>query len=377
MAKKNSRAPELESELNEDELLDFEAGPDLSVAESAADQQQSSPESEDEGDAGLDDEVEENRLSGKQKLLVLLTVTVSFFVFTLFFFPLDELIRYQLRGLENQVSIDFADLDLNIIGNDTIDGFSAQLPQGVGGFSSEHIESDLAWRDLLAYSPDGTVQFQTSEFHMQGFAFDAATAELVVKIKDASRPLATWNGRVQLRAGGVKFTNLPLESLPLPINLQELNVRRLELMMNFANGNVDFQDSVLASDLFTIRLSGNGRLGRSLGATVLETKLCVKPAPDLETKNPELFGVYIMGGGAAGGELCADVTGTIGQPQVNVQRGLGFPDASSTAGASGEAFPNAGPGSQTAPPDSRSDTAVEPEPEPEQPENYDSGDGGQ
>ncbi|MEQ9362929.1 MAG: type II secretion system protein GspN [Leptospirales bacterium] len=326
--------PDLE-DLAEDGLPAFDPEEiDAPIVDSDA--EQALLEGEDGADQ-IDDELEESRLTGKQKLLVFLTAVASFFVFTIVFFPLEELIRYQLRGFEKAVAIDFATLDLNLLGDDTMGGFSARLPDNSGGFSSESIQSELSWLDLAAVSPAGLVRFENSEFHMQGFAFDAATMDLNLNIDDANKILTTSKGRVQLLAGGVKFTQLPLDGLPIPISLDELNVRRLNLVMNFSNGSVDFQDSTLVSDLLTARLSGTGRIGGNLGATVLQAKLCLKPAADLETKNPELFTVYIMGGGAAGGELCADISGTVSSPQVNIQRGnsTGF----------GEAFGNSDAGS--------------------------------
>ncbi len=335
-------------------LADLEGLPEDEDLESAGADPTGLPEDEDLD--ALDEEFEESRLSGRQKLFVFLTAAVSFLVFTIVFFPLEELIRYQLRSFEKQLAIDFATLDLNVFGDDVVGGFSAQLPDNSGGFSAETIKSELSWVDLAAASPKGLVQFEDSELHMQGFAFDAATMDLTLDIDDANKILTTSQGSIQLLAGGVKFTQLPLDGLPIPISLDELNVRRLNLMLNFSNGGVDFQDSSLISDLFTARLTGTGRIGGNLGATALQATLCLKPVDDLENKNPELFTVYIMGGGAAGGELCADITGTVSRPQMNIQRSNSFDfsnpsgpetegqtDGQTDAGESPEAVPESTP----------------------------------
>ncbi|MCR9144565.1 MAG: type II secretion system protein GspN [bacterium] len=357
--KKKPRIAELQNDsaelpdLTDDGLAGFDSGEEeLPLVDE--DQEQRAFEAEGEGDEDLDlldEEFEESRLTGKQKVFVFLTVTLSFWIFTAVFFPLDDAIRHQLRSYEKTVAVDFATLDLNLLGDDTMGGFSAELANVSIGFSAEQIKSELSWFDLLASAPKGLVQFENAEFHMQGFAFDAATMDLNLDIEDAERLLTTSRGRVRLLAGGVKFTQLPLDSLPIPISLDELEVRRLDLVLNFSNGGVDFEDSNLLSDLFTARLSGTGRIGQTLSSTTLQAKLCIKPGNDLENKNPELFTVYIMGGGAAGGELCVDIGGTVARPQLTVQRndsggfgqfsGEGVPGEGDDAGESNAVQPDA------------------------------------
>ena len=309
---------ELEGVQEFDELKELEA---VRAEEAAALAQ----ENEDD-DTLLEDELEEYRLTGRQKLIVAATATVSFFIFSLVFFPLEGLIRYQLQQYEKLISLDFASLDLNFFGSDTIDGLRGNVPNAGIGFSAERTESELKWRDLISSQLDGPVRLQNVDFHMEGLAFEAATLELFTRIPNLQSPLATWNGRVQIRGGGMQITELPLASLPMPVNIDQLRVQKLDLIMKFANGTVDFEDTVLISDLFTARLTGTGRLGGNLGATGLHAKLCLRPGADLENKNPELFTLYIMGGGAAGGELCADIAGSIASPQVNIQRSA-FPGA--------------------------------------------------
>lgn len=278
-------------------------------------------------EAGLDDELgedldefEESRLTMRQKLWVGLCATASFVVFLVIFFPLNEFLRYQLGSFSKQIQADFVDLDLNLFSPDTVDGLSVQLPNNGPRFTAGRIESQLAWLDLLGSAPDGPVRIDTAEFAMSDLAFTARQINLDIDIADVRNSLAVWDGQLDIQARGVRFDRLPLDKLPIPIDLSELKIGRLDLKLLFEDGAVSFPDGKLVSDLFRLTLKGSGRMGNTLGATTVDARVCIEPVSDLENKNPDLFTIYIMGGGAAGGELCADINGSIGAPNFQLDR---------------------------------------------------------
>ena len=275
------------------------------------------------------EDFEESRLTGRQKLWVGLCAAVSFVVFLVIFFPLNEILRYQLGNFSKQIQADFVDLDLNLLGPDTVDGLSVQLPNNGPRFTAGRIESELGWLNLLGAAPDGIVRMFTAEFSMPSMAFEANEIQLDMDIADVRKSLAVWNGRLDLQARGVRLDRLPLDSLPIPIALDELKIARINLKLLFEEGAVSFNDAELISDLFRVTMNGSGRMGRNIGATTLNARLCLKPVANLENKNPELFTIYIMGGGSAGGELCANISGSLAAPQVQVERSAnsfsGFP----------------------------------------------------
>lgn len=338
MAKRNrnSKDPVLEDlDVEEAELDEF--AEEFSGRTRAAE----AGESPDEFDESEDvEDFEESRLTGRQKLWVGLCAAVTFAVFLVVFFPLNEFLRYQLSNFSKQIQADFVNLDLNLFAADTVDGLSVQLPGNGPRFTAGRIESELGWLDLLGAAPDGIVRMFTAEFSMPAtLAFEANEIQLDMDIADVRKSLAIWNGQLDLPARGVRLDRLLLDNLPIPIALDELKIARINLKLLFEEGAVSFNDAELISDLFRVTLNGSGRMGRNIGATTVNARLCLKPVANLENKNPELFSIYIMGGGSAGGELCADISGSLGAPQVQVDRSA---NSFSSFPGQGDTAPNAG-----------------------------------
>lgn len=233
-----------------------------------------------------------------------------------------------MTTLSRSIQVEFTSLELNPFGSDHISGLRAQLPDGSVEVAAKDVESQLGWRQLLASRPQGLVRVLGADFSTQDLAFEAARLDLGLNINDASAPLRNWRGRVTINAQKLAFSKLPLESLPIPgIDPTEIQVQRLDLNMDFNNGQVSFQDSRLTSDLFTVRLNGTGQLQNTLGSTVLTSELCLDPVDDLQERNPQLFGLMLAMGGSAGGEVCADLNGPLGRPDFKLRRPqFGAPD---------------------------------------------------
>ncbi len=328
-------------ELEDEELEDLEVPEEDEFAPEGADEDALL-----EGDDEPGDEFEEPRLTLRQKIVVTLTVFVSFIWFSFVFFPYEEVIRFSLAGFSRQVQIEFTSMDLGYF-RTTVRGLRVQLPDGSMHVSVKDLDAEEGLGSYITSRYQGLMRMLGVEFSTRDLAFEAARLDVNLNLDDASVPPRMFEGRIGIRGQNISFSKLPLEGLPIPgIDPSELQISSLELNMDFSNGQVNFQDSRLASDLFSVRLSGTGQMQNSIGTTILDTEICLDPVDDLQERNPQLFGLMLAMGGSAGGEVCADLNGPVGRPEFKLRRPEfgapgntgteeGAPSGAETTGAAG------------------------------------------
>ncbi len=262
-----------------------------------------------------DEEFETVRLTLRQKLTVGATILISFIIFSaVVFLPLDLVVRAVLAKYSRMMRIDFMSLDLNLFEPDKISGLKIFLPDG-SSIQAEEIQSQLGYREMMIGHPHGTLNVQNFDVSMSSFACVFRSISTAVDLQDVMESLDRWKGELQVRTGPIDITSLPVEGLPIPINAADVKISSLIINAKFNEGRITLNGTSIKSNVFDITVSGTGRLSAGLTATRLETVVCLTPKPDLENINNVLFGLYLAGGGTAGGRLCLNVTGTPGSPQ--------------------------------------------------------------
>lgn len=257
------------------------------------------------------------QLTGRQRLIIALVCAGAFLVALALFLPYSDIVRRVLSAQTRQASINFADLDLNVFGADEIKDLRIAFAGG-SSLNAASVRSGLSWLGLAGQRPDGRIEF--TGFELRSSALELRAASLQLSFDDVDIPagqnLSQIRGQLKLNAQDVQIDQAPgLLGAFLTGERGALQSVQGELV---AGGqSLRLRQPLNASgSLFTVRLDGGIQLSNALAASALNLNVCIRPAADLETRDPEMFQVYIFQGGAAGGELCRRVSGVLGRPQI-------------------------------------------------------------
>ncbi|HMU82971.1 MAG TPA: hypothetical protein PKE49_19435 [Leptospiraceae bacterium] len=260
---------------------------------------------------------EEHRLTLRQKIYIGIGLTVSFFFFTLLLFPKDLFLRAILARTAASVRIDFSSADPGLFGQ-TFQTLSVILPDGTA-ILVDSLDSSLHAFDLMRGSAEGKVQLGKSDVSTTGLALGWASGDITTNLSGYSEGLTGMRGDLKIGLRDVNFVRFPPAAANLvPIRPDKIKVSSLELPLSFRDGGLVLQNGLIASNLFIVKINTKGSYqGPSLDGMNLDGQICLKPDRELEQKEPDVFGMYVFAGGAAGGELCFQVRGTVGRPQFN------------------------------------------------------------
>ncbi|MBW7858715.1 MAG: type II secretion system protein GspN [Leptonema sp. (in: Bacteria)] len=276
-----------------------------------SDQEQGNQENNYESDEYLD---ESTKLTKKQLTWLIAGGAISFILSFIILFPFDGIIRSSLKSqLPPEVRLEFTNLDLGFFGQTKVEALSIQNEPAFG-LEAETVVADIKKLALLRFSPKGKLRLNSGSFNVGSTAASYKAIEITADLNDVRRPASQWEGNIMIRVQQLEPEELPSIISNLPIAADELTVSRITLPLQFQNGQLNFGKSRLQSSLFTVSLEGSGRLSNQLAATMLDAKLCIKPVEDIEEKNPKMHELYIMAGGATGGELCMKLTGLLASP---------------------------------------------------------------
>ncbi len=262
-------------------------------------------------------EEEEHRLTLRQKIYVGVSLVLSFVFFSLLMFPRDLFLRAMLARFAGPVRIDFTSADPGLT-EQTFQSFSLILPDGTTLLAG-NVESTLHILDLIRGAADGNVILEKTDLATSSLALNWQKGEVTSSLTGISSDLPQMRGDLKLKLDQVTFTRLPPAAANIiPIRPEKIKIASLQLPISFRDGGFGLQNGLIVSNLFTIKVSTNARYqGPSLDNAVLEGQICLKPDRELEQKEPDVFGMYVFAGGAAGGELCFQLRGTAGHPQFN------------------------------------------------------------
>jgi len=257
-----------------------------------------------------EEELEAVRLTFSQKIIVGLSVFLSFLFFSLIFLPYEQIVRRALQSYSRMVRVDFSRLDLNLFDTDRVSDLRITLPDGTS-LHATTLVSSLGYRELISAHPHGKVIVENLDVSLTNFALLIRSLESDVNLMDVTEGMDRWKGDLFVKTGAIEIQKIP-ESIPIPVTASDVKIHSVKLQLKFADGRVNMNGSSIKSNVFDIELSGSGRLGG--GSITLDTTVCLTPKPDLEQTNNILFGLYLAQGGSAGGRLCLNVTGPPSSP---------------------------------------------------------------
>ena len=295
-------------------------------------------------DDGLDDgeDLDETpRLSVKQKVVTGVAVLISFLLFTIIFLPIEPVVRYALSKGARIVRIEFKELDLNLFSADVVTDLRVTTPDG-SYLRGTSVQSSLSYIDLLSEHARGRIRIPRLDIEAVGLEAKVNGVDLEVNIRKLFQAPARWEGLISLNTASIQVSALPpaLRSMGIELDPATIKIRKVRLQARIENGGRMLLDGTsISSNLFDIRVKGNGRVRDSIVAPDLDASICFTADKDLETINKGLMDMYLAVGGTAAGSLCPRVKGIPGNLRWEMPAGAKSPggDGGGTTG------PPAGP----------------------------------
>ena len=304
--------------MNEEELIDDEVGErEVSPEETAAE-----TPSEEEDLLALyedDEEHEQTRLTTRQKVIVVVALVASFLVSFAFMLPYGRMVRQAVLGSSR--GIYFEEPNLNLFGPDTVPNF--RFNGGPLRIEAAEVRSGLGWYGLFRNRPSG--ELVLDDFRMQSDLFAIAADRLIIDLEiDSAAGLSSIDGTLRIVPEGARFEQVSF----LQIDPVELEIQSMAIGLTFDQGRFVFDNANLDTNLLRVRLTGQGRFGGEPGGSTLNAELCATPTAALESEERYL-GVrflFAQAGGTPGSELCFNIRGSLGAPQVTPRTPAPAPD---------------------------------------------------
>ncbi|PJZ85986.1 type II secretion system protein GspN [Leptospira harrisiae] len=289
---------------------------------------------EDDGDLFDEDGDEEHSKVNRKQIFTLVAIAVvSFFVFTLFIFPLNEIVRSILikTGKETGIFMDAKEIHFPMIGRKSFDSFVASFPTGTS-IKAEEISLGVSLIGLLQSRLDGDANIGYFSFEGSEWAFSAQTLDIPLRLAPLDDKITKWNGEGEIDLSGGKIK----ESAEIPFlgSLKGTDIRKANLVFKIRSGKLLLERGVLESSLAKFQFQGVVRLSDTLSFSQLDLKVCFTLTEKFAQERQDLVGMVALLP-QEGGKTCIPIRGTFSSPKVDLpnlnQLGGSAPKAEDTS----------------------------------------------
>lgn len=258
-------------------------------------------------------------LSFRQKIQIGGVAMISFLLFAILLFPYQKIIQNYLFGLSERTPLSFNGITIRLFGTSNLQGIHFQLSPKTS-MQVGNVEARMSLLGLLRGNAHGKLNLKDFQFDTYLASLSISDALLKIKLNQFKSPPNKWEGQTKLVIRGLKLVELNLSQLAgIGLNIEDIRFQQASCTLLFRNGNVQLSSCKIPSNYFTLNLKGNSRLPSQTTANTLNVEFCIKPSPDLEEKNSELMGFYLLAGGTSGGELCKKVQGSFLHPKISAK----------------------------------------------------------
>ncbi|MCX7999082.1 MAG: type II secretion system protein GspN [Leptospiraceae bacterium] len=273
-------------------------------------------EEDSEQEEDLELEEEESHLSLKQKLWLGLIGLIGFLFFFIIFFPLEEIIKsYVIKTAnENQINLDFKNLNLSIFSSSQIDKFYL-LTQNDIEVKSEEIEFDISFTKLMNKQIIGTISATSFSLDMGSTLIKLKRLDLSPNVQNYEKGLAT-NGSLEVQTAGGQIVKLP--NFPILGDLSGVQIKSINLAFKKTGSSLQIEKAMLNLSIAKIQIKGKIEIAQNFMNSNLDIQVCPTLTPEFALEREDL--ANILAAIAKGSEACIPVRGTIQSPQANLQQ---------------------------------------------------------
>jgi hypothetical protein len=279
-----------------------------------------------EDDAGIDldrpedltddeffEEFEEENLTLKQKLLLIVSGVISFLLFVIFLFPFEDILRtYLLKKFdESGFTVDFKKMSLPFWGNKQIDSLYFLTPDNLE-IKSEEIETDISIYQLYKNNLYGKVDAISFTLDTIDLILNMRKVSLDLHLSNIEKGFMATSGTINIQITDGKISRLP--EFPMIGNLSGTKIKSIQLDIKKIGNKFQIEKGMFNLSIAKITLKGKLDYSGSLKTSPIEIEICPKLTPTFATEREDLDNTLKMIG--KGSDPCIPIKGTLAQPQV-------------------------------------------------------------
>ncbi|MCG6145556.1 type II secretion system protein GspN [Leptospira bandrabouensis] len=280
-----------------------------------------------------DGDEEHSKVNRKQVLTLVGIALVSFLVFTLFIFPLNEIVRSILikTGKETGIFLDAKEIHFPVIGRKSFDSFIASFPSGTS-VKAEEISLGVSLLGLLQSKLEGDANIGYFSFEGSEWAMSIQTLDIPLRLSPIDDKITKWNGEGEIELSGGKIK----ESAEIPFlgSLKGTDIRKANIVFKIRSGKLLLERGSLESSLAKFQFQGVIRLSDTLSYSQLDLKVCFTLTEKFAQERQDLVGMVALLP-QEGGKTCIPIRGTFSSPKVDLpnlnQLGGSAPKAEETS----------------------------------------------
>ncbi|UPY77865.1 type II secretion system protein GspN [Leptospira weilii] len=281
------------------------------------------PEEEEFLTLELQEEEEETtpRFTLRQKLILIGTGLFSFLIFTIWLFPLDEVVRSSLQSssVKTGTIVNFRDLSISILGNVTLDTLEITTS------SNLKIKTEEA---ILKTSLLGLIKKKfNGKFKLISLKIDTENGPLAKirsfegqgKFDNLDQGFSRMSGTLDLEipAGSSSGMIQELPEIPLLGELKNITIKKFLTKVNIQGGNLIFNDFTLDTSIARFDITGNIRLSENISFSQLNLRICLELDRNFALERQDIQDMLTLLEKQSGSK-CIPVMGTVNKPEVKI-----------------------------------------------------------
>ncbi|WP_061248583.1 type II secretion system protein GspN [Leptospira alstonii] len=272
------------------------------------------------------------RFTLKQKLILIGTGVFSFLIFTIWLFPLDEIIRSSLNSSSAKTGtiVNFRDLSISLLGNVTLDTLEITTSSNLK-IKTEEAVLKTSLIGLIKKKFDGKFKLVSLKIDTEnGPLAKIRNFEGQGKFDNLDQGLTRMNGSLDLEipAGSSSGMIQELPEIPLLGELKNITIKKFLTKVNLQGGNLIFNDFTLDTSIARFDITGNIRLSESMSFSQLNLRICLELDRNFALERQDIADMLTLLEKQSGAK-CIPVLGTVNKPEVKVP-GLTGPPAPGT-----------------------------------------------
>jgi type II secretion system protein N len=296
---------ETESLLEDEELLEDEL-----IQESLLEA------SEEEEDEDWEESEELGKLNSKKILTLVSFGFISFIIFLLFTFPLDEMVRSLLvdTSKETGIVIESKEIHFPFLGRKSFDLFSLQFVNG-SQLKAEEMNVSFSLFGLLNGRLDGDAEIGSFRYDGGDLSLQIKAISFLLRIASLEEKISKWNGEGEIDLSSGKI----LESMEIPMlgSLKGQEIRKGSIQFKIRSGKVLIEKGNIESSVAKIQFQGVIRLSEAIQLSQLELKLCATLNEKFALERQDIAGLATLLP-QENGRICIPIRGSIASPKVDL-----------------------------------------------------------
>jgi hypothetical protein len=241
---------------------------------------------------------------------------LSFFLFVIFLFPMDELVKSLISNYaaKSNLVLEIKDVKFPLLGQKSLESITIQ-PSNDTTIKSEQVLIRMGLIDLFQGKYTGDVEVSALRYDSSNFVLLLKSLVLEGKLSNLEDRIARATGEISINIRAGKINNIP--ELPLIGEVKEIGILKGNFFLKLRAGKLVIEKGNLDTTWFRISISGESRLSDTLGFSTLDLKMCAVAQEKFADERPDIAGMVALLP-QENGKGCAKITGTLRSPNFDL-----------------------------------------------------------